>query len=334
MDKKAGDTINEAILSLLEAHYRHDEASFRNAALRIAEQETRNGRSSNAREIREYIERVTKIKYVPSKTGKAGASENREETFARDFIFTTKPKYKKEDMVLSTAIHNKLDTILLEYQQRETLQKHGLANKRKILLVGPPGTGKTMSASILAAGMKLPLQVIQTDKIINRYLGETSTRLRQVFEHIQSNHGIYLFDEFDAIGASRMNDHGIGEMRRLVNTLLQFLEQEDTSSIVLAATNHPLMLDSAMYRRFDDTIGYELPDRMEIALLIQKRMQGYMTKLDQAAIPLSDYIGLSHAEITKACEDAIKKTILRNGIQVSPNDLIECLNNRREMKLK
>ena len=192
---------------------------------------------------------------------------------------------------------------------------------------GDPGTGKTMTAKVIASELGLPLYTIQMDKLVTKYMGETSLKLRQIFESIGNVLGIYLFDEFDAIGADRSLDTDVGEMRRVLNSFLQFIEQDSSESIIVAATNNSKMLDQALFRRFDDVLHYSLPSTDEITTLLNYKLSG-----SPISIRLTDEVihaanRLSHAEIVRACEDFIKAAILSNK-NVDQQTLIRMLSDR------
>lgn len=170
-----------------------------------------------------------------------------------------------------------------------------------------------MTASVIATELDLPLFVVQTDKLITKYLGETSVRLRQIFDTIASNRAVYLFDEFDAIGADRSRDNEVGEMRRILNSFLQFIEADVSESIIIAATNNRKMLDQALFRRFDDALHYGLPTVAEVKHLVTNRTGAYdatFTISDQTAAELSQ---LCQADITRLCEDAVKESLLNDS---------------------
>ena len=141
-------------------------------------------------------------------------------------------------------------------------------------------------------------------------MGETSAKLRQIFDSIQSIIGVYFFDEFDAIGADRSLDNEVGEMRRILNSFLQFIEQDSSESIIIAATNNQKLLDQALFRRFDDVLHYSLPTTDEIRRLFEYKLVNYDKnfKITKEIIQVAD--GLNHAEIVKVCDDAIKSSIL------------------------
>jgi SpoVK/Ycf46/Vps4 family AAA+-type ATPase len=149
-------------------------------------------------------------------------------------------------MVLDTKINQRLKRIIKEQRQRDKIQAYGLSPRRKLLLLGPPGTGKTMTASTLAGELSFPLFIIRMDGLINKFMGETSAKLRIVFDAVKQHKGVYLFDEFDSIGSTRNSGNDVGEIRRILNSFLQYIEVDDSDSIILAATNHPEILDNAL----------------------------------------------------------------------------------------
>ena len=184
------------------------------------------------------------------------------------------------DIILTSELKGRIDKILREYYQRQKLLKHGLSNRRKVLLAGPPGTGKTMTASVIAGELKLPFFTIQMDKIVTKFMGETSAKLRQVFDTIQNSEGVFLFDEFDAIGSDRGRSDDVGEIRRVLNAFLQFIERDKSRSIIISATNNMKLLDKALFRRFDDVLYYDLPSKEETVKLIKNRLASFSGKFN------------------------------------------------------
>ena len=167
-----------------------------------------------------------------------------------------------------------------------------------------------MTASIIASELNLPLYVIQLDRLITKYMGETSVKLRQVFEQIYEIRGVYLFDEFDAIGSDRSLDNDVGEMRRILNSFLQYLEDDDSYSIIIAATNNPNLLDNALFRRFDDVLEYNIPDISQIERLFRMKLTGLALHEVFSEDVYVKAKGLNHADIIRACEDSVKYSIL------------------------
>jgi len=298
------------IISLIKSHYNNEPERFTTIALQIAAHEAQLGHNIVASEIKTIID-------------KAKETKHKAKTFAPDLqglIQENVPAVNLSDMIASEDIKSKVNRIISEFVQRDKLRKHDLENRRKILLSGPPGTGKTLTASILAHELGLPLYTILMDKMVTKFMGETSAKLRQVFDLIEQRQGVYLFDEFDAIGGERSRDNDVGEMRRVLNSFLQFIERDNSDSLIIAITNNKELLDQTLFRRFDDVILYKLPSLEEKEELLKNRLAKFAEKINFKGL-LPNINGLSHAEISLACIDAIKETIL-NDKQPMNNELI------------
>ncbi|MFB9080588.1 AAA family ATPase [Flavobacterium procerum] len=308
----------EQIKSLLQSHYKNDNERFTSIALQLAAHEARQGHLTIAKDIKALVDR--------SKTD--GFKVIRINPDLSDLVLVYYPENKLSELILSNDVNDKLQRIIKEYKQRDKIQKFGLQNRRKILLSGLPGTGKTATASAISGELKIPLYVIMMDKLMTKYMGETASKLRQIFDMMISNRGVYLFDEFDAIGAERGRDNEVGEMRRVLNSFLQFIEQDSSESIIFGATNNIRILDSALFRRFDDIINYTLPGRNDIEELIKLKLSKYLGNfsLDNVIAAAS---GLSHAEITNACHDALKEIILTDKNLVTQKLLIQMIKDRK-----
>jgi SpoVK/Ycf46/Vps4 family AAA+-type ATPase len=241
------------------------------------------------------------------------------------------PKTRIVDMALPEALGSRLGRVLTELRQRDRIREHGFSPMRKLLLVGPPGTGKTMTAAALAGELGIPLFSIQLDGLITKFMGETASKLRLVFDAIQSTRGVYLFDEFDALGGKRGSQNDVGEIRRVLNSFLQFLEQDASDSLVIGATNHVDLLDRALFRRFDAVLEYALPTN-DIA---ERVMRARLGLLDTSAVDWERASraaeGLSHAEIALACEQAAKNAILDHSTAVRDSELALALEERRNI---
>src|SRR6185437_11352136 len=178
------------------------------------------------------------------------------------------------DLVLAAKTRRVLDRVIREHKTIRDIRAHGLSPRKKLLLVGPPGTGKTMTASAIAGELSLPLFVVRLDRLITRFMGETATKLRLIFDAIAQTRAVYLFDEFDSIGSERGLGNDVGEIRRIVNSFLQMVEQDTSDSLIIAATNHPSILDRALFRRFDDIVQYGLPTIGEIQAALRAKLSG------------------------------------------------------------
>ena len=301
---------------LIKAHFSGKDEQFRTAVLQIAAYESQQGHQKLGRELKSFLEKNSKPKSIV-----ISMNSNNE------LVAYTEANCRMNDLVVSEDLRSRIERILQEFRQREKLHRYGLANRRKILLEGEPGTGKTMTAKVIATELGLPLYTIQMDKLVTKYMGETSLKLRQIFESIDSVLGIYLFDEFDAIGADRSLDTDVGEMRRVLNSFLQFIEQDTSESIIIAATNNRKMLDQALFRRFDDVLHYGLPTEQEITTLLKYKLSNSPIKIHITKEILHIAEQLSQAEITRACEDFQKFVILSNN-KVDQQTLIRMLQDR------
>lgn len=322
----------DQVKALIRSHADGDDTRFYAIAMQVAAQAARNGHGKFAQELRELVDQVrSRAKAVEPARGPQPVPLAQPRGELAGLLTVGYPKTRVADMVLTHALRTRLERILVEQRERDRIRSHGFRPMRKLLLVGPPGTGKTMTAAALAGELGLPLFTIQLDGLITKYMGETAAKLRLVFDAIQSTRGVYLFDEFDAFGGERGTKNDVGEIRRVLNSFLQFLEQDDSDSLVLGATNHAGLLDRALFRRFDAVLEYALPDA-EVAAHVMKARLGM---LDTAAIDWARATqaaeGLSHAEITQACEQAAKNAILDHSTSIRDSELALALDERRSM---
>ncbi len=292
----------DQILSLIRNHLNNDDTQFRKVALQISAVEARSGHAIVARTIQELLnQKKTSLGTVRL------VSKNKD---IDDLLLQVDTYDDMTSLVLCQELKEKLDRVIKEYLKKETLSKYGLANRRKLLLYGASGTGKTMTASALAKEFNLPFFVVRTEKVVTKFMGETGQKLGRIFDFINDVPAVYLFDEFDAIGSQRGMDNEVGEQRRILNTFLQLLERDDSDSFIIAATNSIESIDKAMFRRFDDVIEYKLPDTEQRLALLREYL--YTAKdLDfSSAEPLFD--GMSHAEIKMVCSDIFKESLLND----------------------
>ncbi len=285
--------------TLVKSHFEDNNEKFNTIALQIAAHEARLGHTNLANDIRKIIE--------SSKNNKPklkNIAPNLQGLFLEIY-----PHERLSDLVVAPSIKERITRIIKEFTYKDKLLKHGLENRRKIMFSGPPGTGKTMTASIIANELRLPIYVVLVDKIVTKYMGETSAKLRQIFDFIEDIPAVYLFDEFDAIGGQRGKDNDVGEMRRVLNSFLQFIERDHSDSLIIAATNNLELLDQALFRRFDDVIHYQLPSDSEKTQLLKNRLNGNLSKEELKSL-LTELAYLSHAEIDQVCLDVIKASVI------------------------
>lgn len=314
----------DQIKSLIRSYSEEDRERFYSIALQVAAHEAKQGHATLAHEIRELIDSERKrahrgLTVVPFPQELKG------------LVLSETPETPFQSLVAPQATLDRFHRVIKEFYQRGKLLKHGLSNRRRILLAGPPGTGKTMSARVLAHELKLPLYTIQVDRLVTKFMGETSAKLRQIFDIMGQKQGVYFFDEFDAIGGDRSLDNDVGEMRRVLNALLQFMELDQSDSIIVAATNNPKLLDQALFRRFDDVLYYTLPDESERKHLIESILGTFLSSRFAWTKVLLNSDGLSQAEIGSACRDAIKEAVLHDRNKVTATELVNTIGQRRHV---
>ncbi|MDD2466900.1 MAG: ATP-binding protein [Desulfobulbus sp.] len=242
-----------------------------------------------------------------------------------------------DGLILSQETKEQLERIVREFKDADILATYNLSYKKKILLCGKPGTGKTFSAQIISSILNIPLVYIRFDAIISSYLGETAGNLRKVFDFIESGTWIVLFDEFDIIGKNRDDIHEHGEIKRVVNNFLQMLDNFNGDSILFAATNHQNMLDSAIWRRFDAVIDYALPDESTRKQLLELYLRPIKRdkKINLNNVAKASQ-GLSPADIKMITVEAMKTAIIDARNTLTVHDLeaaIEQFLRREKVKL-
>ena len=318
------------LVALLKSHIAGDDDHFLTVAMQMAAHESRQGHSKVAQELRALIDRAKEQKSAIVVRGPGPVPLAQPKGELANLLSVRYSEERLADVVLPEETEEKLRRTLLEQTQQRSLRTHGLVPRKKLLLVGPPGSGKTMTAAAIAGELHLPLFTVVLDGLISKFMGDTAGKLRQIFDAIRTTRGVYLFDEFDAIGTQRSRDNDVGEIRRVLNSFLQFLEQEDSDSLVIAATNYPDMLDRALFRRFDDVIEYGMPDERLLERLLKARLASFDTlrlawkKAARAAK------GLSHAEAGRAADEAAKTAVLKGSLKITTETLISAIDDRHK----
>ncbi len=227
------------------------------------------------------------------------------------FLYHIYPKTTMDDLVFSKEILDEIHEFIQEHYRIDLLRTYNLSPRNRVLLIGEPGTGKTSLTEALASSLSLPLYSIRYDGIIGSYLGETATRLRQTFDYIKTQNCILFLDEFDSIGKERGDIHETGEIKRVVSSLLLQIDELPEHVIIVAATNHPELLDKAVWRRFQVRLELAKPDVAEIAKWISIFESKTELKFDiDAKLITSRLLGLSFSEIEELFLNIRRKYIL------------------------
>lgn len=323
---------SEQLKALIKSHISRDEGLFYSVAMQVAAHEAKLGHGKLAEDLRDMID-TAKTRLVQEPGGKLVPIAKARGELA-SLLTVTHPGSRLADMVLDDAAAGQLQRIIKEQRLHARIREHGLSPRRKLLLVGPPGTGKTMTASALAGELGIPLFLVRLDTLITKFMGETAAKLRQVFDAIADLRGVYFFDEFDAIGSQRGLANDVGEIRRVLNSFLQMIEHDQSNSLIVAATNHPEILDYALFRRFDDVIEYHLPSAAQAIDLIQSRLGVFAPKPFSRKNLAGTAAGLSYAEICRAVDEAIKDAIMHDEVEIKAAALIQALDERRAISHK
>jgi SpoVK/Ycf46/Vps4 family AAA+-type ATPase len=318
------------IIAMLRSRAEGDEDAFFSIALQVAASEARQGRRETAQEMRSEIEKArarssrgasVPIPFASPRGSLEGLLEMRD------------PRYTLKDVVLNDRLVGRFRDILRQQRKRDWLREHGKTPNRRILFVGPPGSGKTLSAEAVAGELHLPLFIIRLEGMITRYMGETAAKLRLIFDETAKRRGVYLFDEFDAVGGQRTATNDVGEMRRVLNSFLQFMEEDNsTDSVIICSTNHPSLLDRALLRRYDQVLEFDAPTSTQIKLLIAANIVPMVVVRPAWEKIIHAAEGLSQSEIVRATDDAVKMAILDERKQLKTEDIVDRLQERHAMR--
>jgi SpoVK/Ycf46/Vps4 family AAA+-type ATPase len=318
----------ELIKKLFASRGRDDE--FRAVAELIIGEEERKGNAALARSLRKVLD--AKSEPAAPRGPKALAPLIPFPDPASDLVERIEPSRVAADVILSRENVSIFKGLLEEFRRSEDILRKGLPVRSRLLFCGPPGTGKTLSAEVFAAELKLPLFVVKLDRLISSYLGETAGNVRKVFEFARTQPCVLFLDEFDAVARARDDTSEHSELRRVVNSLLLFIERIKPNGFMIAATNLESVLDEAVYRRFDEVVWFDLPTKAQITQYVKRKFRNVQASFDPTTLvdTMADY---SLAEIERACVQAIKAPIIARREKVDETDLraaIKDMNRRRK----
>jgi len=232
----------------------------------------------------------------------------------------------RHHMVLPKIVEKRFQRIEREYAARDRLAHHGLRYRQKILLYGPPGCGKTLGAERLAWNTGLPLLKVRFDAMVSSFLGETASNLRLVFEDASKNPCLLFLDECDSIAKSREDSQEVGEIKRVVNTFLQILDEyESSSGLLVAATNLNKSLDTALWRRFDDLIEVPKPGEQELEFILKDTLSAIEVGYINWSTIVEQMSDFSAAQAVRVAQDAAKRAILEREELVIQEHLEEAI---------
>lgn len=318
----------EQIKSLIKSFSEGDDSRFYATAMQIAAAEARKGHQELAVELKKLIKDSKKSKLDLGKLRNLPVNAAQKEL--NDLLELTRPDESLKDMVLNDKLKKVIVRILDEQKQVEKLRQHNLFPRKKLLLTGPPGCGKTMTAKVLSNELGIPLFVIRLDGLISRYMGESIAKLRLVFDTMKEFRAVYLFDEFDSIGTSRGQGNDVGEIKRVLNSFLLQIEKDKSNSLIIAATNMPADLDEALFRRFDDIINYPLPTEKQIYHYYKRELSNKLNYTNILLIIAKKSIGLNFSDLERVCQDFLKNILIYGEEKSNLEFLTEIINSRKK----
>ena len=310
----------DQVKALIRSHAAGDDERFYAVALQLAAREAQSGHASYARDLKELVDAAKGRVPTTSPTPVAVPRGDLASLLAVEY-----PDERLSDIVLDREVLADLQRVLKEQRQRDRLRATGFAPLRRLLLLGPPGTGKTMTARVIAGELHLPLFTVRLDGLITKFMGETAAKLRIVFDAVAQTRGVYLFDEVDALAGSRTQGNDVGEIRRVLNSFLQFIEQDQSDGVIAATSNLPECLDRALFRRFDLTVNYPMPTGAVANQVIRNRLASLRLHGVNWHRVAAESRGLSHSEITAAAERAAKDAILTDDATITTDRLISAI---------
>ncbi len=229
----------------------------------------------------------------------------------REFLAELTPKHQLSDMVLADQTRETVDQLIEEQQRASLLRSHGLDPRHRVMLVGPPGNGKTSLAEAIAEALAVPFFVIRYEALIGSYLGETANRLKRVFDYVRTTPCVVFFDEFDAVGKERGDTHETGEIKRVVSSLLMHVDELPSYAVIIAASNHAELLDRAVWRRFQLRLPLPAPTEKELTTYFSLHFQQFDGKPGITPATLAKRLGpISYAEAEEFILDVRRREVL------------------------
>jgi hypothetical protein len=314
-----GAVAGRQLKEIFRAFHARDELAFRRAATEIIEEEQAKHHNALARDLQKLL--VAGGQHVDTGATIVVSPPPRDREGEWDLAEVREPERLLEDLVLDRELTTSLDGIVQEVRHWPALDAAGVPRRRRILLQGPPGCGKTTAAEAIAGELGRPFVVVRLDAVVSSYLGETASNLRRILEYADQAPFVVLFDEFDALGRSRDDQSEHGEMKRVVTSFLQMTDRYRGPSLLLAATNHPNLLDDALWRRFDEVLTFKVPSVQQMRQLLRLRLR----RIPHAGIDIdkvaSQLKGLPHSAGEKLVDDARRRAVLRNSGKVEGADV-------------
>lgn len=296
----------DLLVSLIRAGAEGDRARIRNAAEAIIAEE----KAKNHHVLADRLTRALANGAQPPNTAFVGGTRMPWRRFATELV----PRRRIEDLTLSDANLRACHELVEEQLRAPVLRAHSLEPRHRVLLVGPPGNGKTTLAEAIAESLSVPFIVVRYETMIGSYLGETANRLRHVIDYARTTSCVLFFDEFDAVAKERGDNHETGEIKRVVTSLLMQVDGLPSYTVTVAATNHPELLDRAVWRRFQLRLSLDPPTEKDLTRYLEAFARSVGGPLGHTPATLARRLGpVSFAEAEEFCLDVRRRFILGMG---------------------
>ncbi|NTA18969.1 AAA family ATPase [Agrobacterium tumefaciens] len=322
-------TAAKHVIEMIQSHVAGDSERFLSIVEHIADDAGKSGKVRVAGEIRGMVENIRRDNIEKRRLEPVPMISPRGELAG--LVRAIYPETKLSDLVLNADLGRRIHGVVREHKARHLLETKGLSPRRKFLFSGPPGTGKGMTAAAIAGDLGLPLFTILLDGVITKFMGETAAKMRLVFDAMRTTRGVYFFDEVDALASRRDVDNDIGEARRMLNSFLQFLEDDKSGSVIIAATNHRTLLDPAIFRRFHAAFSYSKPTPEEGRQVIANHLGQFDLSVIEWEILESEMAGLSQADLVSVADDAARDAVLDHGGDMNSEILKRALRDRKAL---
>ncbi|NIE83025.1 MULTISPECIES: ATP-binding protein [unclassified Burkholderia] len=300
----------DTLVELVKAASSGDQPSFRKAAESLIKEERDKGHRILADRLAKSLQQATLFQSTapalgPRNGGGPGGGAHKE------LIFEVAPERGLDSIVLAESVRDQLKELIEEQHRAELLHAHNLRPRHKVLLAGPPGNGKTTLAEALAFELMVPLIVVRYETLIGSYLGETSSRLKSLLDYARTQRCVLFFDEFETLGKERGDTHETGEIKRVVSSLLLQMDELPDYVVVVAASNHPELLDRAVWRRFQLRIELPIPTRAQLTAFVASIGVRCQVNFGFAAETIAKrLLGLNFAEVEEFCLSVVRRAVL------------------------
>ncbi|ETU10006.1 hypothetical protein P019_01035 [Enterococcus faecalis EnGen0419] len=314
--------VYDEILKIIEGGITNNRQKVINYARKLSEYYEENDQVKIAKKIEKLIiENNTQLSSLDSLTSKPFDNESKLE-----MVDVSVPKESDETLVFSKLIENEINDFILSYQKRNELISLGIDTNSHLLLYGPPGTGKTSLARFISLQVGLPLVTARLDGLVSSMLGSTAKNIRKIFDFASKQPCVLFLDEFDVLAKIRDDKNELGELKRVVNSLLQNIDSFDDNSILIAATNHPQLLDEAVWRRFDKVIKLNLPESEQRKELIEEFSGVLTTNYDGESKKINQLVklteGYSPSTIKSIINTSAKKSIINGQSELKYSQIV------------